>query len=439
MLLLFAVAIGVALLLHYGICPMTIQLLVIGVVMWGLATASPAPPEHFYNGGHAESSSKTLVPPQDAALTNCIETIDGSYDKVMTITDRASGSTFTCTTPNAKSNALLLVKGDPWTGGQSSGCGVFNDFTVAATIKMDPTTEVTLLKVDGQENKVQTKVEVSVHTGPEGKRAVKLTYGSATFEASVSATAEPVTIIVCRKGTQVTIRQSVHSVTASSDVGQGDLQDVKVTPNSLLPIEVGDLKVGSAELTRILVWNVALSNGDIETVANQGLSTQLLNEPTYKDLVNKLDRAVKDGKSSHTKNPYGDQGVQTACEASVPNWQVPNALANAAPQCWDAVNNYCTKNPTTKGCECWGASKDTVACKKFMATLNSSPYIDIGNLQDGDINKIMQQYGLVKGGQQTVCKTAATQQKNSSLDAEEDALMQKASSRSFLSWLFGRF
>ena len=400
MLKLFVVAIFVALLLHFGICPLTIQLIVVAAILWR-ARRPAAVQEHF---GYNPPSDRNYVgfhPPKQDHLSNCVETMDGNLKDVQEIADMSQdGTTYKCSQKNLKPDVLALITDAPWSGGKSRDCDVFGDFTIAVTMQLHVAdSEVTVLEVVGfDSNQDKSSLTVKVRPTTASRRSIDVAYGKVSVPTGVTASTEPLTIIVRRDGVKLTVTQYVHSVndTATGEGGTREMADPKLTAGGNdFPVVFGHLHRGQAELTRLMVYNVALTDDEISVLVKQGLKTQVFKQALYQEIVDQLDEANSRAVLATTGNPYKDDGVQAAC-AAVKNWTMPNAIAYAGQSCWDSINNFCSKNPGHPGCECWGAEKDSLKCKKFLATMSSSDITDLDNLKDEDVAAIMQKYKLAK-------------------------------------------
>ena len=387
---LLASALAVALLLYGGICPMTIQILVLAVLLVS-ALSQPAPwtdtpMEHFTDGG----SDAAPVPLADA-LTNEIDASSGGLSGVMTITDRAAGAAFECVDANTVDDALSLTK--QWTGPPSNTAGVFGDqWTVAATVRLTEAAQVPLITVSGMAPAGLGTFQVLVQPGPVGRRQIVLTYGAASVSHDVSATVSPVTIVVRRDGNAVTMMQAVHGVTDIKERGDVEL-DATMKAQVTAPMTIGGSMTSGpcGSLLRLLVWKTALSDGDVQAVCDQALMSQLTQQPVYQKIMQQLDAAVTQAQSARSRNPWDSDGVQHACAMSVPDWTAPGALINAAPTCRDSVSAHCSAHPTSKGCECWG-TPDTPGCRKLMSVISGAGVPDLHNLNPGQLAAIKAKY-----------------------------------------------
>jgi len=386
-IVLLATALAVALLLYGGICPMTIQVLVIAVLLSTAVVRAEKPTEHFSSGPAPDT---TPVPLADA-LTNEIDTASGGLSGAMSVADAAAGANFECADANTLDDALSLTT--QWTGPPSNTAGVFGDqWTVAATVRLTEAAQVPLLTVSGMTAAGLGAFQLLVQPGPVGRRQIVLTYGASSVSHDVSATVAPVTVVVRRDGATVTLIQAVHGVSDVKERGDVEL-DASMKAQVTAPMTIGgSMSAGPCgSLLKLLVWKAALSDADIQKVCDQALASQLVLQPAYKGIMQQRDAALTQAQSARSRNPWDSDGIQQACSSSVPDWTAPGALFMAPPTCRDAVSAHCSARPTSKGCECWG-TPDTPGCKKLMSVMSGAVVPDLQNLTPGQLAAIKAKY-----------------------------------------------
>lgn len=369
-----AAALVVAAALGAGVCPLTVQLLALAVV--ACRALLPAAPLLEHMDAQPGGGPAAGVPPQADKLTHHLRIAGADLAGARAVEDDASGTAFTSDEPNTKADALVLRR--RWAGASSEDAGVFDDFTIAATLRLPAAGALSLFRAQGLSGGGELAVvDFAVGPGAPGRRQLSLAYGGETVSADVVATREPVTLIVRRDGgaSTATLLQCVHSFTGATEREARELPaGARVTPQVSAPVALAADGVagGDAELLRLLVWNAALTDGDLDTVCQQGLQAQLMLTPEFVQAQRRRAEAAAAAAASRTRNPYGSDAVQAQC-GSVADWTIPGALAAADAACWDAVDTHCRAAPAGPGCECWlPARADTVACRKFRATLSSA-------------------------------------------------------------------
>lgn len=383
---LCAVAVSVALLLHVGICPLTIQLLVLGALLWGIQySQSHAPPvaEHM-----VAARAPGFRMPEEASMTLRIDVGNDDVDRVKVLQNGASGASkeFTTNQENSSTEMIALAKNDPWKGDQESSrnSGLFGSFTFVTTVRMSPNAEAVLISAKAMMSTNQV-VDIRVLVGPAaaGRRKVSLEFGADTVSAEFEAISNWCTIFVRKTGRDVDILQHSHDL----DNGRTPAQTRRLVADGILygrissPLEFGRMTSDSnVSIRQLFVWQKALSEADLVEIKDATFKSQLMLEPTYQKLVKDLRAAEDKAAGCATTNPWGDSGIDRACP-SVTNWKSPTALVDADPACWDVVGAFCKKpaNRDKPGCVCWaleGDAADTDKCKKFRATVSSVPTSD---------------------------------------------------------------
>jgi hypothetical protein len=407
MIALLAIAVCVAVMLHVGVCPMTVQILVLAAILWRVYTASTV---HDGATEHMTASEyhkyNPFVPPGDKLKMN-LQAVSGSLEKAVSVRDSVGNVEFTRVSDSTNVQADVVVLDTAWKGGRSDMAGVFGDFTVAFTGTFHTDSMFTLLKVDGLTGTGEfgaMKIKISNNTDSTD---VSLVYGSDSDVTREQFKYYPglVTIIVSKTesptegGATVTFSHRPHANDA-----QTLTKPVKMNGNTILKSQVtSQITIGDAPATgtparvsRLLLWESKISDSDVLEIVSQGDKIQILKVQAYRDLLADNERLATEADDARTKNPFGDAVVQDKC-SSVKDWTRPNAIGEANAECWDEIKRFCEAKPDAPGCECWSESKkDTDKCKKFRATMSASPYTDVSTLKDDEIEAVMKQYNLVK-------------------------------------------
>jgi len=393
-------AIVAGLLLYAGFCPLTIQMLVLAAVLLAACRATSAAAvtatEHLTLSPSAGEPDDLLAPPAADMLTHSLEPMRGGVADSRSVPDLAAGGTFEAQTPNPRPDVLVLS--EEWSGPPSNAAGVFDDFTIAATVTVPEAGQVSLFRALAMTPDGLGAVDLSMRPGADGRRQLVLVYGNATVTTDVSATSEPVTVVCRRTGLKVVLQQTVHSVSADNQRGEVELPDTASARSQVLtPVTVGagGSSGGSALLSRLLVWKSSLTDDQVGVAVRQGLMSQLMKEDVYKSLVAERDLAYGAARSAKTQNPYGSEQVQAACAASVADWTRPGELAFAAVGCKDAIVAHCKAHPDSSGCECYTeAKKGTPECRKFLAMMSTSPPADLDDLSEEQVAAVAAKYRL---------------------------------------------
>lgn len=407
MIALLAIAVCVAVMLHVGVCPLTVQILVLAAILWRVYVSSNSPgpiAEHMTASEYHKYNP--FVPPGDKLKMN-LQAVSGNLEKAVSIRDSVSNVEFTRVSDSTNVQGDVLVLDTAWKGGRSDMAGVFGDFTVAFTGTFHTDSIFTLLKVDGLTGTGEfgaMKIRVSNNADSTD---VTLVYGSEADVTRETFKYYPglVTIIVSKTesptegGAVVTFSHRPHANDA-----QTLTKPVKMNGNTILKSQVtSQITIGDAPATgtparvsRLLLWESKITDSDILEIVSQGDKIQILKVQAYRDLLADNERLATEADAARTRNPYGDAVIQDKC-SSIKDWTRPNAIGEANAECWDEIKRFCEAKPDAPGCECWSDSKkDTDQCKKFKATMSASPYTDVSTLKDDEIEAVMRQYNLVK-------------------------------------------
>ena len=420
MLALLAIAVSVAVLLHVGVCPMTVQVLVLAAILWRVYTTSgvhDAAPVAEHMTASDYHKYNPFVPPGDK-LKLSVQAVSGNLEKAVSIRDSVGNVEFTRVSDSTNVQDDVMVLDTAWTGGSSDKAGVFGDFTVAFTGTFHSDSVFTLLKVDGLTGTGEfgaMKIRVS---NTADTTDVALVYGGDADVTREQFKYFPglVTIIVSKTesptegGAVVTFSHRPHANDA-----QTLTKPVKMVGNAILKSQVtSQITIGDApatgtpaRLSRLLLWEAKISDADVLEIVSQGDEIQVLKVPAYRDLLEDNERLATEADAARTRNPFGDEVIQGKC-SSVKDWTKPNAIGDANAECWDEIKRFCEARPDAPGCECWSdAKKGSDKCKKFMATMSASPYTDVSTLQDSQLEAVMKQYNLVKKDAAPVASTPA--------------------------------
>jgi hypothetical protein len=407
MIALLAIAVCVAVLLHVGVCPMTVQVLILAAILWRaylMSDTGAAVTEHMTASDYHKYNP--FVPPGDNLKMN-LQAVEGNLEKAVSVRDKVGNVEFTRVSDSTNVQGDVMVLDTAWKGGSSDKGGVFGDFTVAFTGTFHTDSTFTLLKVDGltgagEFGAMKLKISNAADT-----TNVSLVYGSDADVTREQFKYYPglVTIIVSKTesptegGATVTFSHRPHANDA-----QTLTKPVKMNGNTILKSQVtSQITIGDspatgtpARVSRLLLWESKISDADVLDIVSQGDKIQILKVQAYRDLLADNERLATEAHAARTKNPFGDEVVQSKC-SSIKDWTRPNAIGDASPECWDEIKRFCEARPDAPGCECWSQSKkDTDKCKKFIATMSASPYTDVSSLQEDQVEAVMKKYDLVK-------------------------------------------
>lgn len=396
----------VSLMLASGICPLTIQLALLGVLLLALVRKSNetvAIVEKYESEAVGVSVNDGVVKedytklPKKEALVAHLSYMAGQLKDAKTIGDPVSNGMWLLETPNGTSDSIVMRS--KITGMTSQQAGVFDDFTIIMTLTMPFNATMSMFKAQGMKTGALSSIELAVQPGPEGKRQVKLMCGSSAVTANVTATASPVTIVALRKGNNVTISQTIHGITSAVDTYEGVLSDdSRITPEVTTPVELasGGVSGGDAYLKRLIVWSIALAPEDISAVIKRAWVVEILKEPVVARIVKEEEASALNATKAKTMNPYGSEVIQNTC-ASIKDWTLPDAVAMADSACWSAISAHCTANPTAPGCKCWDPALSlTASCVNFRAQLSGQVPPNLAALTPAQLEEVKHVYGLGK-------------------------------------------
>ena len=391
---LVAVVAGVIVLMHLGLCPLTLQLLMLGVVAYALYRRTSIRAERRvlekFTGSSTDQAPVDPLPKSDKVVCD-VPASGASIEGTSDIPDGAGGS-WTMESPNPKSDAVVVRA--PITGSLSSkDAGVFEDFTVMCTAKIPASGAITILKVDGTVGSELSSLKLAVQASSPGLRQLKLSIGPGFVSCDVTASKAAVTIFARRTGNIVTLTQVIgeDAETYSAALPEGS----RILPEVIKPVIIGDgVAGGDVELTKLVVWSTSLADVDVLALSQKAWEAQLLKEEYVAGLVASKNEAMKTAMDARTVNPYGSDVIQRECSA-VKDWTLPDALANADAACWAAISAQCETHPEGPGCSCWDPIKATTAsCQKFRAQLSGSVPVNLASLTADQLETVKQTYGL---------------------------------------------
>lgn len=393
----------VSVMLASGICPLTIQLILLGILFLALVRKSNAVIENYESEAAGVTMTDGVVKedytklPKKASLVIHLSYMAGQIKDAKSINDPVSNTAWTLETPNSTSDSIVMR--NKITGMTSQHAGVFDDFTIVMTLTMPYNVTTSLFKVQGMKGGSLSKIELEAQPGPDGKRQIKLTCGASAVTAYATSTASPVTIVAIRKGNHITISQTMHGITPTVDTYEGDLKDdSRITPEVTSPIEIasGGVSGGEAYLKRLVVWSVALTPEDISAVIKRAWVVEILKEPVVARIVKDEEAASLSAAKAKSMNPYGSDVIQNTC-ISIKDWTLPDAVAMADAACWKSITAHCTANPTSPGCKCWDPALSlTASCINFRAQLSGQTPPNLAALTPAQLEQVKHIYGLGK-------------------------------------------
>lgn len=390
-------AVMAGLLIHAGVCPITIQMLIVaGVLIMVCRAQMRQKTEHMTAPTKIAGEPDLYAPPMADMLTHSVEAMRGGLDQAKSVVDDAAGGLFESQVGNTRDDVLVLS--DPWSGPPSNVAGVFDDFTIAATVTIPQQGQVSIFKAAAMTPGGLGAVELRVQPGADGRRQLALMFGDDTVTSDVAATKEPVTIVCRKNGLKALLQQTTHSVTADNQRVELDVSDTaRARPQVTTPVLLGASGTagGDSLLSRLLVWKVSVPDDIISQIVLQGKMIALRKDDVFQSLISERDRAYQSAADAKTRNPYGSDAIQEACKVSIADWTKPGEIAFATVGCKDAISDFCKANPDHPECACFGdAKKDTPACKQFLSLLKSTPPADLENLTPEELAAVVGKYGL---------------------------------------------
>lgn len=395
----------VSVMLASGICPLTIQLALLGILFLALVRKSHDVSTFVIEKYESEAAGVTMTDgvvkedytklPKKESLVAHLSYMAGQIKDAKAINDPVSNSAWTLETPNSTSDSIVMR--NKITGMTSQHAGVFENFTIVMTLTIPFNGTLSLFKVQGMKNGSLSKIELVVQPGPDGKRQIQLVCGSSAVTANVTATASPVTIVALRKGNLVTISQTMHGITPTVDSYEGELtDDSRITPEVTSPVELasGGVSGGDAYLKRLIVWSIPLTPEDVSAVIKRAWVVEILKEPVVARIVKEEEAAALNATKAKTMNPYGSAVIQNTCSA-IKDWTLPDAVAMADEACWKSIEAHCTANPTSPGCKCWDPALSlTASCVNFRAQLSGQTPPNLAALTPAQLEQVKHVYGL---------------------------------------------
>ena len=391
-LTLAVIVTGCILLIVAGVCPLTIQLLMLGALALALVRRGEEQQkqqldEHF-------EPAKAEVAVEQLKADRVVYDLPklGSLLGLEEFPDVAG--TWRGTQSNPKQDVIVLrgtLSGPP-----SKDSGVFEDFTLQLTAKIPPAAAFSVLKVFGTQGGAMSSIELSLQPGAAGHRQLTLSVGGAKVSTDVNAAKGGVAIIARRSGSVVTLLQA-----SGVDIERTDTALPPDTPR-VLPEVTAPAKIaadgvmgGDVEITRLTVWSCALTDGDVQALVQKSWEAQLAHEPFVEGLVSERDAALQRAKDVKEQNPYGSDAVQRSCTA-VTDWTLPDAVAGADAACWAAISAQCEAHPDGPGCGCWDPVKSTSAsCQAFRAQLSGSGPVRLNALTPEQLESVKSTYKLI--------------------------------------------
>ena len=373
----------VALLMAAGVCPLTLQLVMLAAVLTMLVREqrrallttverfqSDIPGVSLVDGAVTDDFS--TLPSKDSLAIYLSSLSAGTLKGAVSIADQVSSTPWTLPAPNHSSSSII-VGSQALTGPSSQQSGVFSDFTICATVAIPEGATMTVLTVAGLLRGSMSSIRLAVQPGAVGGRQVKLVCGGSDATADFSGTSDPVTIMVRRAGNNIFMSQTIHAIEPSTEKYSTTVQDnSRITPDVTTPMTIGDGGVigGEAHLKRLIIWSKSLSDDATSAVLRRAWTVELLQQPTVAGIVSSLDQARSDVSGARSANPYGSDVIQNAC-SRITDWTLPDAVAMADKACWTAISAHCQSNPSAPGCGCWDPSKSgTASCVAFRSQLS---------------------------------------------------------------------
>lgn len=178
------------------------------------------------------------------------------------------------------------------------------------------------------------------------------------------------------------------------------------------------------------MYNVSFSNENMVINKNQNLNGNIYAFGVYKkvltdnDMLNvqshlfsqiqvldpvvvEKERVIETLKSDITNIkacPY-DQETCIQCN-SVTDWTNINAVMTTKDsQCLDAINKFCSKNPSHYMCKCWNSNDNSYTsnqCTNYRNIFTDTSCVDIGNMNKVELSKIKSQYSLCGCQEETI-------------------------------------
>lgn len=202
----------------------------------------------------------------------------------------------------------------------------------------------------------------------------------------------------------------------------GHTISVNVYPN------IGDLSSSSSFVTNIfnvkldLNTDVLLSNKEMVINGNQTLQANIFNfgifnravmEHTISDLYTNIQKEIQKGNEllqdmnstiAELQNqiqqskqcPY-DVNTCASCPGITDWTNMSSVILGATPECLNAINTFCNKNPTNSLCSCWNPQNllsKTDQCKNYVGIFSGNSCATNDNLSSDQLSVIQQKYNL---------------------------------------------
>lgn len=151
------------------------------------------------------------------------------------------------------------------------------------------------------------------------------------------------------------------------------------------------------------VYNKVLSDNDM-----LNLQTHLFSQIQVMDPVivekEKIIETLKSDINSIKACPY-NQETCAQC-ASVTDWTNINAVLTTNDlQCLDAINKFCTENPSHYMCKCWNSNDNSYTstqCGNYRNIYTNKTCIDINDVNKADLSKLKSKYALCNCQEETI-------------------------------------
>jgi hypothetical protein len=151
------------------------------------------------------------------------------------------------------------------------------------------------------------------------------------------------------------------------------------------------------------VYNKVLSDNDMLNLQNHLFSQIQVMDP----VVIEKERVIETLKSdinSIKACPY-DQDTCIQCK-SVTDWTNINAVMTTKDaQCLDAINKFCSDNPSHYMCKCWNSNDNSYTsnqCANYRNIFSDKTCVDVNNLNKVDLSKIKSKYSLCGCQEETI-------------------------------------
>ena len=286
-----------------------------------------------------------------------------------------------------------------------------DSFTIFFTIKFDsfsqsdkPFEILKLFANTASNNGISLQIEKEFSVNNE-LVSVKMnfTFGTSTWQLDMPSINKAYVyffvIMKNNQGIKINVYPNIGDVSSTPSFVINALA-VNTEANSDVLLSNKEMIINSQQNLQAHIYNFGVFNRAIQdhTISDLYLSiqteiqkgNQLLQDlaATITNLQNQL--------ANKGKCPY-DNTTCAACSA-VKDWtNVSSIILNATPECLQAINAYCTKNPSNNICSCWNPQNilsQTNQCRSYVSIFSGQSCVSPDTVDDTTLDVIKSKYNL---------------------------------------------